>query len=177
MNPVAPVTKYFKPLPSSRSTCAKDTAATASVPGSPAGGRLEERGAALDQVVEQAFLDRVSHTLGELEDGHPVPRRLRPVARDVDRGAELDPPLGRERNRAERAERREGRRDREVGRSQKPGEQAGLAQLGIDLLRPDDRDRHDRDARAERDLDEAAAAEPLQPVALGEGLAGPLRAL
>ena len=49
--------------------------------------------------------------------------------------------------------------------------------FGIDLLRADDRDRDDRRAGAQRDLDEAAAAEALQPVALGERLAGALRSL
>ncbi len=53
----------------------------------------------------------------------------------------------------------------------------GVAEHRVDLLGADDRHRDDRRLRAQRDLDEAAAAEALQPVALRERLAGPLHPL
>ena len=52
-----------------------------------------------------------------------------------------------------------------------------VGDLGVDLLRADDRHRDDRRARPERHLDESAAAETLQPVALREWLAGALHPL
>src|SRR3954451_16564879 len=75
---------------------------------------------------------------------------------------------------AERAEERERRGDREVRGAERARHETRLADLGIDLLAAHDRDRDDRRAGAHRDLDETAAAEPLQAVALGEVLAGAL---
>ena len=78
---------------------------------------------------------------------------------------------------AEQPEVRERRRDREV---QEPGQLLQRAELGEHrhrLLRPDHRDRHDRDLRAHRRLDEAAAPEAPQPVAVLVELLGPLAAL
>ena len=96
---------------------------------------------------------------------------------DVDRLAELDPPARRQRDQPERPEPGEGRRDRHERRADRPRQRRALGDLRIDLLRADDRDRDDRRAGPQRDLDEAAAAEALQPVALGERLAGSLDAL
>ena len=77
----------------------------------------------------------------------------------------------------ERAEPRERGREREEGRAQRARPAAGLAELRVDLLAAHHGHRHDRRAGAQRQLHEAAAPEALQPVALGEGLAGALDAL
>ena len=77
----------------------------------------------------------------------------------------------------EQAEVREGRRDREV---EQPGEPLQRLDLGEDrrgLLGADDRDGDDRRAGAHRGLDEAAAAEAAQPVAVLVELLGALAAL
>ena len=117
------------------------------------------------------------HPLGQLEHQGAVLGRLGPVGRRLDRLAELDPPLGRQRNGAERAEPGEGGRQREVRRAEHAGQGGGLADLRVDLLAADHGHRHDRRAGAQRDLDEPAAAEALQPVAIAEGLARALHAL
>src|SRR5215210_1215222 len=91
----------------------RKAAGAAAVLGPPA--QLEERRAALDQVLVDLLLDRLAHLLGKLEHQAPVVGRLRAVAGGVDRLAELDTPARRERDRAERAEQWECRRDREVG--------------------------------------------------------------
>src|SRR5215211_2695419 len=90
---------------------------------------LYERRAALHQVLVELLLDRVAHALGELEDERAVVGGVAPVAGDVDRVAELDPPLGGQRHRAERAEQRERRRDRHERRAGQPGEPGQLAEL------------------------------------------------
>src|SRR4051794_29161508 len=77
---------------------------------------LEEGGAALDEVLVDLVLDRLAHLLGQLEDERAVLGGLGPEAGRLDRGAELDPPPGRQRHEAQRAEKREGRREWEVGR-------------------------------------------------------------
>ena len=67
-----------------------------------------------------------------------------------------------------------------TGKYGRPSSFASAAALEHDrhrLLGADDRDRDDRHAGAHRDLDEAAAAEAAELVALGEALAGALRAL
>src|SRR3954452_20654607 len=63
---------------------------------------LHERRAAFDEVVVDQSLDRVAHSLGELEHERTVVGGLRAVAGEVDRLAELDAPLRRQRHRAER---------------------------------------------------------------------------
>src|SRR6266508_1314809 len=132
---------------------------------------LEKRRAALDEVLVELLLDRLADELRDLEDERPVLCRIGRVLGAVDRLAELDPPLRRQRYETERAEGRERRRDRHERRADQAREHAALGELGIDLLRSDYRDRNDRRARAQRHLDEASAAEALQPVALREGLA------
>ena len=63
------------------------------------------------------------------------------------------------------------------GMFQQPGQRRDVGDLGVGLLGPDDRARDDRLAGAQRRRDEAAAAEPLQLVPVGERLADPLEAL
>src|SRR3954454_5449599 len=99
---------------------------------------LYEGGTALHQVLVHRALDRVAHALGELEDQRPVLRGVRPVPGRVDRVAELDPPLGRERHRAKWPEQRERRRDRDERRTGQLGQQRHLTDLRVDLLAADD---------------------------------------
>src|SRR5215212_5967813 len=93
---------------------------------------LYERRAALDQVLVELLLDHVAHPLGQLEHERAVVGGVGAVAGDVDRVAELDPPLGRERHRAEGAQQGERRRDRYERRAGQAGEQGQLADLGVD---------------------------------------------
>ena len=72
---------------------------------------------------------------------------------------------------------RERRRDREVQEPGQPLEHADLREHRHRLLRADERDRDDRDLGAHRGLDEAAAPEAPQPVAVRVELLRPLAAL
>src|SRR3954464_8626330 len=72
---------------------------------------LYERRAALDEVLVDGLLDRVAHALGALEHERAVLGGVRGVAGRVDRTADLDPPLRRQRHRAKWPEQRERRRD------------------------------------------------------------------
>src|SRR3954454_21081343 len=135
---------------------------------------LYERRAALDEVLVDGLLDRVAHALGELEHERAVVGGVRRVAGSVDRVAELEPPLRRQRHRAKWAEQRERRRDRDERRAGELGQPRKLAHLRVDLLAAHDGDRDDRRSRAQRQLHEPAAAEALQPVAVLEVLARPL---
>ena len=96
----------------------------------------------------------------------------------VDRLEEADLELRRQvAEHPQRPEPGEGRRDREVDQ---PGEPLQRRDLGEDrrrLLGPDDADRHQLRLGAHRRLDEAAAAEAPQPVAVLVELLGPLAAL
>src|SRR5215204_4495712 len=105
---------------------------------------LYERRPALDEVLVELLLDGVADAFGQLEDQRAVLGGLGAVVGDVDRVAELDPPLRRQRDGAERAEQRERRRDREERRAREPGQQRQLPDLRVDLLAADDRDRDDR---------------------------------
>src|SRR4051812_8386380 len=78
---------------------------------------------------------------------------------------------------AEQPEVREGRRDREVGETREFRERAQMGEDRRRLLRADDAHGHDRRLRAHGRLDEAAAAEPPQPVAVLVELLGALAAL
>ena len=106
-----------------------------------------------------------------------VPRLVAPLV-GRDRLQETDAELGRQVGEpAEQAEQRERRRDREIDQA---GELPGEPEVAEDrhrLLGPDDGDGHDRRARAHRGLDEAAAAEAPQPVAVLVELLGALAAL
>jgi hypothetical protein len=95
----------------------------------------------------------------------------------VDRFAELQVPLARQRDEPERAQPGKGRGDREVRQVEEPGEHPGVAEHRMDLLGADDRHRDDRHPAGQRGLDEAAAAEPLQLVPLAERLADALEPL
>src|SRR3954451_20660902 len=94
---------------------------------------LHEGRSSLHEVVVEHVLDRVADAFGQLEDERAVLGSVRSVARQVDRLAELDAPLGRERHRAQRAEEREGGREREVRRAGEAREQPRLADLRVDL--------------------------------------------
>src|SRR3954449_1670875 len=83
---------------------------------------LYERRAALDEVLVDRLLDRVAHALGQLEHERAVLGGVGAVVGGVDRVAELDAPLGRERHSAERAEQRERRRDRDERCSRQLGQ-------------------------------------------------------
>src|SRR6478609_8545845 len=138
---------------------------------------LNERAASPHEVLVDHPLDLLAHLLGQLEHERAVIRGVLAVAVGRDRLAELDAPARRERDRSERAEQRERGRDREVRGADRARRESRLRHLRIDLLAADHGDGDDRRARAQRDLDEAAAPEALQPVALGERLARSLRAL
>ena len=71
--------------------------------------RLNERRPALDHVLEHPLLHHLAHALGQLEHQPAVRGGLGPVARRLDRLAELDPPLRRQGYRAQRPEPREQR--------------------------------------------------------------------
>ena len=73
----------------------------------------DERRSPLDQVLVELALDRLPHLLGDLEQQAAVLGGVRAVLREVDRLAELDPPLRRERAPAQAA--------RATGRSGSPG--------------------------------------------------------
>src|SRR5207249_4771158 len=88
-----------------------------------------------------------------------------------------DRPLRGQRHQTERPQPGQGGSDREVGYSEGPGEPAGTADHGVDLLGADHRHRHDRTAGLEAHPDEAAPTEALEPVAIAEELADPLHAL
>ena len=107
----------------------------------------------------------------------PTAHRRRRVVRRH-RGQEADLELGGQvAQHPEQAEVREGRRDREV---QQPGQALQHLDLGEHrrgLLGPDHRDGDDRRVGAHRRLNEAAAAEAAQAVAVLVELLGPLAAL
>ena len=75
---------------------------------------------AVQQPVERG-LDRLADPVGELERQQRVVGGVGAVARGVDRRAELDVPLARQRHQPQRAEPRERRRDREVRQARAPG--------------------------------------------------------
>ncbi len=100
-----------------------------------------------------------------------------PWPREVDRLAEVDRPLRRQRHDAERAQPREGRGQREVGQAEGLPHPVGLGHDRVDLLRPDHGAGDDRAPGAQGDAHEAPAAEPGQLVALPEVLAHSLHAL
>src|SRR5581483_4769558 len=95
----------------------------------------------------------------------------------MDRRMELDPPLARQRDQAERPEPGPERRDGEVRQPGEPGQRSKVRHHRVDLLGADDRDGHYRSPGADRRGDEAAAAETAQPVAVLEVLAGAAGAL
>src|SRR3954464_3414521 len=111
------------------------------------GASLYEGGTALHQVLVDLPLDRVADAFGQLEDQRAVLGRVGPVVRDVDRVAELDAPLGRQRHRPERAQQRERRGDREERRAGQLGQPGQLTDLRVDLLAADDGHRDDRRPR------------------------------
>ena len=94
------------------------------------------------------------------------------------RGQEAQLELGRQvAEHPEQAEVREGRRDREVEQPGQPLQQLDLGEDRRGLLGPDHGDGDDRRAGAHGRLDEAAAAEAPQLVAVLVELLGPLAAL
>src|SRR4051812_22852586 len=131
---------------------------------------LYEGGTALHQVLVHRALDRVAHALGELEDQRPVLRGVRPVPGRVDRVADRDPPLGGGRRRAKGPEQGDRRRAREERRPGQLGQQRHLPDLRAALPDAADARRGGRRGRARRQLNEPAAAEALQAVAVLEVL-------
>src|SRR3954453_1179178 len=130
------------------------------------GATLQERRSSLDEVLVEHLLDRVLDALRELEDERAVVGVGGTVCREVDGLPELDPPLRRKRHHTERAKEGERRGDREVRRAGDAREHRRLGDLGVGLLAAAPRARQNRRAGPQRDLDEAAAAEALQPVAV-----------
>src|SRR5829696_549614 len=140
--------------------------------------RLEPDGAALGEHVVELLLDASPDVVGDaLDEAAVVPRLGAPLV-GRDRLEEADAELrGQVAHEAEQPQVREGRGDGEV---QEPGEALERADLREDrhrLLRADDRDRHDRHLRVHGRLDEAAAPEATQPVAVLVELLGALAAL
>ena len=133
---------------------------------------------ALGEHVVELVLDAGADVVGDALDQAAVVVRARAPLVGRDRLEEADLELGRQvAEEAEQPEVREGRGDREV---QEPGQLLQRAELGEHrhrLLRPHHGDRHDRDLRAHRRLDEAAAAEAPQLVAVLVELLGALAAL
>ncbi|VXC21528.1 hypothetical protein NOCARDAX2BIS_480023 [Nocardioides sp. AX2bis] len=146
-------------------------------PSGTAGGGSAEDGVAVHQQPVEGLLDRLADLVGHVEDQHRVVGRTGLVVVGADRLAELQQPLRGQRDQAERPEPREERGDRDVRQAQQPGQGRDVADHRVDLLRADHRERDDRDARAQRGRDEAAAPEALQLVALGVRLADALEAL
>ena len=96
----------------------------------------------------------------------------------VDRLQEADPELRRQvAEHPQRPEPGEGRRDREVDEPGEPPQDVDLAEDRRRLLGADDAGRDELRLGAHRRLDEAAAAEAAQPVAVAVELLGPLAAL
>ncbi len=107
-------------------------------------------------------------------------RTVLPAGLDVigrHRLAELDDPVGRQRDRADRAQPREQRGHREIWQLEQPGDRFRIADHRIDLLSADDRAGNDRHPGLDRRDREPAAPETLQLIALAERLPGPFEAL
>ena len=178
MKPVAPVTKYFMSLPHARQTAVigpgSETISAWRRGGTPSRGKRSRarRGSRSTAawIVSRTCSDssntvaRSSAASGRARTGRSA-RRTRSATWTAAAPRPTHPSAG---------------KVGVIGKYGAPIRRASSrdsAELRIDLLRPDDRDRDDRRAGAQRDLDEAAAPEPLQPVALGERLAGALRPL
>ena len=127
----------------------------------------------------QVLLDPGPDLLGHGLDQGAIVGGLGPAQRDgVDRLEEADLELGRQvGEHPERAEPGEGRRDREVDQAGQLAQEVDLGEDGLRLLGADDADRDDLRLGPHRDLDEAAAAEAAQAVAVLVELLGPLAAL
>src|SRR5712691_13226391 len=122
-------------------------------------------------------LDPFPHLLADLEHEASVAYGLGPVLGDLDRLAEGDEPLRGQREQPGQTEPRERRGDREVRQAEQPGYGLQVGEHRVHLLRADDSDRDDGRARAQRDLDEASAAEAADPVAVAVALGRALDAL
>src|SRR5690348_5465067 len=89
---------------------------------------------------------------------------------------ELDAPLARQRDHAQRPKPRPERRHREVRQPKEARHRPQVADHRVDLLRADDGDGHDRRLRANRSGHKATPAEATQAVTLLEALARAARA-
>ena len=94
----------------------------------------QERVAALAEQPVEGVLDGLPDLVVQVEHDHRVVGRGRAEGAGVDRLAELDVPLGRQRDQPERAEQREQRGDREVRGAEQAGQRLQLADLRVDLL-------------------------------------------
>ena len=129
--------------------------------------------------VVEVLLDLGADLLGEGLHERLVLDRLRPTELDgVDRLQEADLELGRQvAEHPQRAEPRERRGDREVDQPREPPQEVHLAEDRRRLLGADHAGRDQLCLRSHRRLDEAAAAEAPQPVAVAVELLGALAAL
>src|SRR6187200_840617 len=96
---------------------------------------MEESGAPLDEVLVEPRLDRLLDLLRDVEQKSRVIRSVRPVSGEIDRFAELDAPLGRQRDQAQRSEPGERRRDRHEGGAHRARHRPRVPELWVDLLR------------------------------------------
>src|SRR5216683_6878911 len=109
------------PLPRIAKTMSSDSRSSAAM------ARVYSCATALDedtpaqlQVVVDALLDRVAHLVGDRHHHVLIARRLRRVVLSVDRRMELDPPLARQRDHAQRPEPRPNRSDGEIRQAEQP---------------------------------------------------------
>ena len=99
---------------------------------------------AVGQQLIQRLLDGLADLVGQLERDHRILGGRLVVVGGLDRLAELDVPLRRQRHHPGRPCQREQRGHREVRQPEQPGQQLDVGDHRVDLLGADDRARHDR---------------------------------
>src|SRR5207245_11193740 len=97
---------------------------------------LEEDGPAARQQLAQCALDPLSHLLSQLENETWVLGRVGPEMRDVDRLAESDEPLRRQRHEAQKPKPRKRRRDGRRGQAEQSNEGPRCEDHREPLFRP-----------------------------------------
>src|SRR5206468_7775598 len=137
-NPCGCVLARTTDAPSLCSSAARTSAGTSSqwtrTPLAGTDGSLEKDASPQLQVVVDPALDGFTHLVGERHHEVLVLGRLGRQVADIDRRMELDPPLARQRDHAQRAQPRPERCDREVGQPKEPGNRTEIADHRIDLL-------------------------------------------
>src|SRR5512138_460419 len=120
-------------------------------------------------LAEEAFdhrLDLRADLIRELVDEQAIVGGGRAEVAEIDGRTELDVPLARQRQEASGTEPRKRGRDGDPRDADVLREPRHLAEHRCGFFGTDDGDRNDRRAGAQRELDEAAAPEPLQAVAI-----------
>src|SRR6266851_535137 len=138
---------------------------------------LEEDGPAARKELMQRVLDPLPHLFTQLQHELWVGGGARSEVRDVDRLAEGDEPLRRQRQQTDQAQPGKSRGDRDRGQTEQPGDRARVEDHRVHLFRADHRHWDDRRAGPERNLDETAAAQPLHAIAVAVSLRSAFDAL